>query len=388
MWAIYWVLFAIAVLAALGCISATWQVLRYFRHPPDMADSEAVSVIVPLKGADAKTGSNLQALLESDIRAPIEFLFAMETEHDPAYALCAALRDRYMDKAIRIVITGAAGARMGKQHNLIEAVKVAQHGVIGSMDADVRPHPQAIAQALRALRMPGAGVAFFLPYYAGHGPLGGSLVGFYANYYFSLYVGSLAALQWAPVNIGSMWFVDKATLEKIGGLESLAAFASDDAALGRAVARVGLKNRMVRMPVQIAFETLDLRGGIKHMQKWLAMLRAEGLANYLVIFISWHSAWLSCMAVLVEAGSRGTVGRASAALLLSSIAIKIASILLLNRLLYRGMSTWRFVWAVLPYEIGIAPWLFLIGLFKRSLVWRGRKYRIGKHGRIISIEEA
>lgn len=44
------------------------------------------------------------------------------------------------------------------------------------------------------------------------------------------------------------------------------------------------------------------------------------------------------------------------------------------------------LWLV-PYELLAAPLLFGAGPFRRTLVWSGRRYRIGHHGRIQSVSE-
>jgi hypothetical protein len=36
----------------------------------------------------------------------------------------------------------------------------------------------------------------------------------------------------------------------------------------------------------------------------------------------------------------------------------------------------------------VSPVLFALGFFHRTLVWRGRRYRLGKLGKMLAVEEA
>lgn len=345
-------------------------------------------MIVPIKGIDPNTEVHLKALVNSKIDVPVEFLFATESPADPAYEICQRIKHVYPQKDIRIVITGTANERMGKQHNLSEAVKQAKYEIIGSMDADVYPEPNSLILGLHQLNKPDTGVAFSLPYYYGFGQIGGTLVALYTNYYFSLYIGSLVIGQTFPLTIGSLWFIAKETLAKIGGLEQFTFTVSDDAAIGKAVVRHGLRNIPIVQPVKVAFEQLDLQGGFKHLQKWVAMLRAEGLARFLLICLTWHFVWLSLITSIVGVViNPERLGVLSLGLMVTSVITRMASVLGLNRTVYAQVERIRFLFAVVLYELLVVPILFGIGLFKRTLVWRGRKYVIRQGGKILLKED-
>jgi ceramide glucosyltransferase len=343
-------------------------------------------MIVPIKGADAHTEEHLDALVSSALDGQVEYLFAMESADDPAYVVCQRVIARHPDRAIRVVITGPAGARMGKQHNLAVALSKARYEAIGSMDADVLAGPDTLAVALRALNTPSAGVAYFLPCYQGPGPAGGALVALYANYYFAPNFGSMAIATHQPVIIGSLWLTTKTTLTKIGGLDQFGTTVSDDGAIGKAVARVGLRNVLLPHTVKIPYEPLRLGGGARHLLKWLAMLRAEGLLTYLLIVFTWHPILWGVLA-LVGTTFAGSVPQPILfdyqMLAGSAIIIRVGSAFALDHWVYHQRSGFRPM-LLIPYELVAVPILFAIGLFRRSIVWRGRRYRIGLHGAILA----
>lgn len=395
---LYWSLFSVSVLGILGCIYAVLRARAYYGRDKtniplaaipkksSLHSIDGLSVIVPLKGVDIRTEIHLRLLLMSKLDVPFECIFAMETKADPAYRVCMRVVRDYPHKVARILLSGDPGERMGKQHNLSKAVKIARYQQIASMDADVSVATDTLAQGLAALELPDVGIAFSLPYYAGSGPLGGTLVAAYTNYYFSLQVGALALGRSPNFTIGSLWFARRDTLEKIGGLEQFTHTVTDDAALGKAVAAAGLRNFPLPNPVQIAFEQLDLNQGFRHLQKWIAMLRAESLVNYLIIFITWHFLLWACLTTLLGLIlDLQTTWSFSAVLLVVAILVRAGSLIALNRWVYKELQPAQFLLVVFLYEILVVPVLFGIGLFRRRITWRGREYLIGKGGEIMKI---
>jgi len=369
----------------LACLGAVLTLCRHFHLPhTEYINLPGLSLMVPLKGVDAHTLTNLNALVESHTGAPLQFLLVMESDEDPAFDICQQVKQTHRDVDILVILSGSAGERMGKMHNLAAASRFAQHEMIGSIDADVAVEADTLAACLFTLDADGVDVVCSLPYYYGDGPLGGKLVAAYTNYFFGLNMGAMAVRRWAPAVIGSLWMMRREMLPKIGGLDNFTGYISDDAAVGRAVAaaggRIGLSHRAVKVPL----EDLDLRGGFIHLQKWVAMLRAEGLGTYLPVAGTWHILWVALLAVLTAVlFADNRMLPLSLGMLLAAVLVRVGSVLVLNRSVFASLSRWRFVGAAISYEVLVTPILFGIGFFKRTLVWRGKKYRISKGGRIV-----
>ncbi|HKB47011.1 MAG TPA: glycosyltransferase, partial [Ktedonobacterales bacterium] len=274
---VYWLLFVVGAVGSVGALGASATLLRRVRPLGGATfvplTGASLSMIVPIRGADVSTEANLNALVESQFRGEIEYLFAMESADDPAYAVCQRVRALHPDRDIRVVFSGPAGARMGKQHNLAAAVRAARYAVVGSMDADVSVAPTTLAVGLSYLAQPGAGIVYFFPGYTdqpplGRGwPLGGALVALYSDYYFLANFGALALTRPQPAIIGGLWLVRRATLEAIGGLDQFTRVVSDDAALGKAIVAQKLRCVLVPYTVEVPFERLNLRGGARHLAK-------------------------------------------------------------------------------------------------------------------------
>ena len=278
---------------------------------------------------------------------------------------------------------------MGKQHNLAVASQQARYEAIGSMDADVLVEPDTLAVGLRSLALPQTGVAYFLPAYVGPGPTGGLLVALYANYYYQLYMGALALSINAPFVTGALWFMRKNTLHLIGGPSQFGLTVSDDAAIGRAIRKHKLRNVLIPRTASIPFEQLDLLQGGKHLLKWMAMLRAEGVWTFLTILLLWHPILWSCLTFLLGLLLFGTHQPAlisGAVLLVSALLARLGSAFLLNRRVYTLPGRRYLCWLPI-YELLAVPILFGKGAFQRTIYWRGRRYRLGRHGRIQEVSE-
>ncbi len=101
---IYWFLFTLSVCALLGCILASVTMGGRFRtddplQMPLRVPLLSLSMIVPIKCADEEIAAHLNALIESDLDTPVEYLLAMESADDPAFGVCQAVKTHHPDMA-------------------------------------------------------------------------------------------------------------------------------------------------------------------------------------------------------------------------------------------------------------------------------------------------
>jgi hypothetical protein len=121
----------------------------------------------------------------------------------------------------------------------------------------------------------------------------------------------------------------------------------------------------------------------------MAMLRAEGIPTFLAILISWHPILWSFVTLIVGMllfGPHKQYLTYGAVLLVSTLIVKLASALSLNDRIY-CIPRLRYLPMLPAYELFAVPIIFGKGLFQRTIEWRGRHYRLGRHGMIQAVSE-
>jgi len=150
--AFFWV-WAVAVLLAVWAVNLAQ---RFALRAPRMAaraetpaSTPRICVIVPIKGVDDDTESNVAALLEQDY-ADYRVIFSVETDADPVVNLLE--RIAVENSRVEIVIAGIAHDRGQKVHNQLAAVHRTNEDdeILAFMDGDAKPGPEW----LRALITP------------------------------------------------------------------------------------------------------------------------------------------------------------------------------------------------------------------------------------------
>lgn len=357
-----------------------------------------LSALVPLKGAPVGLEERLQGLLTA-LRDGDQLVLAVESEDDPAHQVAAHLAENDPGREVDLVLSGPAGERMGKQHNLTAALTHAKHGLIAFMDDDVLieranlDEAAAVVEESEAVTTSGqgsapwrgVGAAFAMPFYGvqrgSASPIGGDLVAAYTNHGFTPNMASLA-LQGPPkFIIGGFWMTSRAALESIGGLEQFTATVGDDAAIGRAFDAAGRRNVLLGHPVRLEPERLGPGGGVRHLLKWLTLLRAEGLGVLLICLLTWNPLAIGLLACVLSWVAPGQSGSASLYVLAVLVILRSFAVLTLDARVYGLKPIGNYLPMQLVYESLIAPWLFLVAAFRREVVWRGRRYRVLAGGR-------
>lgn len=388
----FWVIGGGALLLALLQLGVALRLgshMRPVRQVPDDPAGERppLSVLVPLRGAPAGLSERLVRLLDA-MRPSDQLVVALETEDDPGYSVVTEVQAARQDRDVQVVLSGPAGERMGKQHNLNAALERAKHDLLAFMDDDVLLERANLEEAAATVAADdgAVGAAFALPYYgggSGQSPrLGAHLVADYTNHGFAPNMASLA-LQGPPrFIIGGFWATSRAALDAIGGLEHFTATVSDDAAIGRAFAEAGRTNVMLRHPVRLEPEDLGFQGGVAHVLKWLTLLRAEGLGVLLLCFLTWNPLASGLVALVLALLAPAVTVKAGLLVIGALLVLRALSVFALDVRVYGLQPPGRYLPMQLLYETVLAPWLFLTAIFRREVVWRGRRYRLEPGGYI------
>lgn len=382
--------FALASLAGTvglwACLAASFRhflrVQGLGRRTPTAACGLPMTLIVPVKGLDDDMAENFASIVASDPLKTLQVLMAMESAADPAYPVAVAFARRHPDRDIEVLVTGPAGERMGKAHNMISALTRAKSRFVLFTDADTRLSRELLADAARAFGE-GADAVYAMPYHAESSDAGGDPRPggwwFMIAFNHSLCVPMALSYRLGQMRsfCGAFMGYTRATIERVGGLELVAHAIADDFSLGMAARTAGARQELLRVPVWVSETGTAPEEVFAHLAKWAS-----------VIFWTYPGGWLLlplCNVTLLAVSALGlAVARGdSLALPGAALAAALASRVAVARLQDRRLAGYRLplsaYWRLLLADVGVLI-VWPLGL-RRTVEWRGRRYRLFLGGR-------
>ena len=353
------------ILFALAAIAAAYQILAIlacvFRGRAKMPakSSGPVSVLKPVRGVDPGFRDAIRS--HTVLRGDYEFLCGVSQPNDPSLPL---LREFFR---VRVVDsdTPAANAKVGV---LIDLAAAARYPILVVNDADIRVAPDYLMRVTAPLADPRVGLVTCL-----YRPVGDSFaarfegLGVATDFAPSALVARLLGVD--EFAMGSTLAFRREDLDRIGGFAAVADYLADDYQVGHRIHALGLKCVLSDVVVET-----HLGGGWRqvwqHQVRWARTIRVSRFGGYLGLPITNATLW-SAVAV---AWGRWDLG---VELLVIRLAMAFASgwgVLRSRDVLY--------LWWLVPARdlFGFAVWA--AGLFGDSVVWRGKRLRLDRDGRI------
>ena len=163
-----WLLLLMAGLGALYSMIAALSFRRFFAEEQSIAvRNEPVTILKPLHGDEPCLAENLASFLQQQHNGPIQLLCGVQRADDPAIAVVEALRTRFPNAVIDLVINPAQHGANAKISNLINMMAEDAHPILVLSDSDIAVAPDYLARVLAALHMPNIGAVTCL--YRGRG---------------------------------------------------------------------------------------------------------------------------------------------------------------------------------------------------------------------------
>ena len=127
---------------------------RFMRAPASEHRSDApVTILKPLYLGEPGLKENLESFFAQDFAAPVQIVFGVHDEADPAIEVVRALQAKYPGFDTCIVADRAMYGANAKVSNLINMLPAAKHDILVLSDSDIRV-PAQLAQ--RSHRRAGA----------------------------------------------------------------------------------------------------------------------------------------------------------------------------------------------------------------------------------------
>jgi ceramide glucosyltransferase len=348
------------------------------RAPAPVAGLPGLTVLKPLKGANPEIARCLESWLAQSYPGPLQILFGVADEADPACAMVRALLAEYPDANARLIICRERLGANGKVSTLRQLEPHILHPHVVISDADVEAPADLCANLAPMLAAPGAGLVNCI--YRLANPVTTAMrweaIAINADFWSQvMQARSLAPLDFA---LGAVMALPASMLQKIGGFASLADYLADDYELGRSVIRAGGRIDLAGVVVDCREAACGWTEVWTHQLRWARTIRICRPVAYFFSVLGNPTLWPLLWVLAVP--SQKSIACFSAALL-----FRIGSAL---------HQQWRLTqsgghivyWWLAPVK-DILDFMVWAAAFGRNRVeWRGEPYRVLPDGKLARVE--
>ncbi len=338
---------------------------------PETGYSPPVSVLKPVRGLDPHFDEAIGSHARQSYPR-FEILFGVEDEDDPAVPAIRRLMAAHPEIPMRLLVcpTGAPNRKAGV---LKELAAKAKHPVLVINDSDVRVEPDYLRRVVAPLADPGTGVVTCL--YRGRAdstPARWEALGVATDFAPSVLVAQLVGVR--EFGLGSTLAVRARDLERIGGFAAIADYLADDYQLARRLTEAGFRVHLSKVVVETTLGAENWADVWRHQVRWHRTIRVSKGPAYLGIAATQAAVW----ALAAAAAGWWELG---ALILLVRLAAGLAA----GVGVLRCPVTRRWWWLMPLRDLfGAAVWA--AGIAGDTVVWRDRRLRLSRDGRIVSVE--
>ncbi|HEX4335061.1 MAG TPA: ceramide glucosyltransferase [Polyangiaceae bacterium] len=338
----------------------------------------SLSVLKPLKGADPELFENLVSFARQD-HPSFELILGAEDPLDRALPIARRLMREFPEVAIRVVCGGRPIGLNPKVNNLAHLARVARHDHVLISDADVRVAPDYLRAMSSEMADPRVGLVSSVIAAASGGTLAASLESLHVNTFIARSVCGAEVLSGHACVIGKSMLFRWSDLERLGGLDVVKDVLAEDYVLGQVFRdgghRVALSPHAVRT-VNAPRPPRELAA--RHV-RWSQMRRHLAPRLYWGEPIMMPAVWLTI--VLLAMYLDPLAGGGAARVIANSAAAGLVALGLADALLVRELTGESFdaKWVFLgPLRDFTALLVWLAGALRRTVVWRGNAFAIGR----------
>lgn len=393
----------LGALAVLSFVITLWQWIVGRRFPlhrrlPHPDFPPPVTILKPLKGAEADTRDCLESWFCQDYSAPVQLLLGVASNDDPVCILVREVMDAHPDRDAQLVTCPETLGSNVKVSTLAQLQRHARHDILVVSDADVLAPADFLANVVAPFRDPA--VSLVNCFYRLANPAGLAMqweaIAINADFWTQV----LQARSLRPLNfaLGAALATRRSELEAIGGYAALAGHLADDYQLGNRIARRG--GAIVISPVVV--ECREARKRWRqvwaHQLRWARTIRVcqplpyffSILGNATLWPLLWMLAELRSVTLASNGFPSGTEFDVSlppgVAAFAGFLVIRIWMAVNCQSRLNRSRDHYACFWLV-PIKDLLSAAIWAVSFLGNQLEWRGRRYRVSRDGRLAPAEK-
>ena len=363
-----YVLIALVAGAAIYSLLSIFGALRFLavRRPATSA-LEPISILKPLAGLDPGLESNLRTCFQQDYPA-FEILFATREADDPSIEIVERLRLEYPHVPTNLLITGEPPYPNAKVFSLDLMLSAAANDLVVMSDSDIRVDRQLLRTVAAEFQDRRLGVAT-CPYRAVGGPSFWSrieAIGMNTDFLAGILVARvLEGMQFA---VGPTIAARRSALASIGGFERLKDYLAEDFVMGKFAAEAGHGVILSSGVVEHHIGSTVFIHNAAHRLRWARSTRRSRPWGYAgQLFTMPLPLAIALVACDVDYWPYAMI----------AIGIRFAAAYVISaRVLHVKLN-----WLLLPAEDLAVFCFWVAGFFGKTIVWRGRRYKLHSDGR-------
>jgi ceramide glucosyltransferase len=369
-----WGLAAVALVGTAYTLLSAVLVGRFMQAPQNAArHSPAVTILKPLHQGEPDLSRNLETFFAQQYDGPVQIVFGVHDEQDPAIAVVQALQAKYPHRDTAIVVDAALYGSNAKVSNLINMLPAARHDTLVLSDSDIAVGRQWLSQVTAALARPGVGIVTCLytgePAKDGH-RLWSSLAAMSTSYTFLPNALLGTSLGLAAPCFGSTIALRRETLDEVGGFAAFADQLADDYEMGRAVRSKGYTLAIPAMGVGHTAAENSALELFRHELRWTRTIRLVSPAGHLGSFVT-HGFAFALMAAIVLGFNPVSLG---------VLGLALAARLILKGRIDGHFGTYAGPYWLMPLRDLLSFAVFLVSLFGETVHWRGTHFAVEPSG--------
>jgi ceramide glucosyltransferase len=336
----------------------------------------SISVLKPLAGLDLGLRENLQSFFELDY-PDYELLLAVREPSDRAVPIVEQLQSENPHVRSSLTVSGEPPPDFpnAKVYSLAAMARRARHSILVISDSDIRAHPDQLHGVAADFADSGVGVVTY-PYRAVPGRSLWSFLealGMNSEFWAGVLVARFVeGMQFA---VGPTMAIRRSCLDGQGGFESVKDYLAEDFVLGRRAAEQGYRAELSHHVVEHHIGAQSFSANLRHRLRWHRSTRRSRPAGY-VGQIFTHPLPFAILSVILAGGSPW-----SWATLAVCAVLRIAALLAVSAGVLDDSLARRYWWAV-PLQDLANFVLWILAFFGNEIVWRNRKYRLLRDGRL------